>query len=52
MKKILGWCTIFQELESVAKAKFAQNNSQVSEGGIIEPRPQGFSLKKWVLPVV
>ena len=34
MKKYLGWCTIFQELKSVAKAKIAQNNLQVAEGGI------------------
>ena len=33
-KKYLGWRTIFQELKSVAKAKIAQNNSQVAEGGI------------------
>ena len=33
-KNILGWCTIFHELNSVVKAKIAQNNSQVSEGGI------------------
>ena len=30
----LSWCTIFHELKSVTKAKIAQNNSQVSEGGI------------------
>ena len=34
MKKKLGWSTIFHELKSVVKAKAAQNNSQVSEGGI------------------
>ena len=33
-KNILGWCTIFHELKSAVKAKIAQNNSQVSEGGI------------------
>ena len=33
-KKFLGWCTIFHKLKSVAKAKIAQNNSQVAEGGI------------------
>ena len=33
-KKCLGWCTIFQELKSVAKAKVAQNNLQVAEGEI------------------
>ena len=33
-EKKLGWCTIFHELKSVVKAKIAQNNSQVSEGGI------------------
>ena len=32
--KQLGWSTIFHELKSVVKAKIAQNNSQVSEGGI------------------
>ena len=34
VKKKLGWSTIFHELKSVVKAKIAQNNSQVSEGGI------------------
>ena len=34
VKKKLGWSTIFHELKSVVKAKAAQNNSQVSEGGI------------------
>ena len=29
-----GRSTIFHELKSVVKAKIAQNNSQVSEGGI------------------
>ena len=33
-EKKLGWSTIFHELKSVVKAKIAQNNSQVSEGGI------------------
>ena len=33
-EKKLGWSTIFHKLESVVKAKIAQNNSQVSEGGI------------------
>ena len=33
-KFFLSWCTIFHELKSVAKAKIAQNNSQVSEEGI------------------
>ena len=33
-KNILGWCTIFHELKSAVKAKIAQNNLQVSEGGI------------------
>ena len=33
-KTKLGWSTIFHELKSVVKAKMAQNNSQVSEGGI------------------
>ena len=33
-KKQLGWSTICHKLESVVKAKIAQNNSQVSEGGI------------------
>ena len=32
-EKTLGWSTIFHELKSVVKAKIAQNNSQVSEGG-------------------
>ena len=34
VKKRLGWSTIFHELKGVVKAKIAQNNSQVSEGGI------------------
>ena len=34
VKKKLGWRTIFYELRGVVKAKIAQNNSQVSEGGI------------------
>ena len=34
VKKKLGWSTIFHELKGVVKAKIAQNNSQVSEGGI------------------
>ena len=34
MEKILEWSTIFHELKSIAKAKIAQNNSQVSEEGI------------------
>ena len=34
MKKKLGSSTIFHELKGVVKAKIAQNNSQVSEGGI------------------
>ena len=34
MKKKLGWSTIFYELKGVVKAKIAENNSQVSEGGI------------------
>ena len=33
-EKKLGWSTIFHKPESVVKAKIAQNNSQVSEGGI------------------
>ena len=33
-KKKLGWSTTFHELKSVVKAKIAQNNSRVSEGGI------------------
>ena len=33
-KKNLGSCTLFHELKSLAKAKIAQNNSHVSEGGI------------------
>ena len=33
-EKKLGWSTIFYELKGVVKAKIAQNNSQVSEGGI------------------
>ena len=33
-EKKSGWSTIFHELKSVVKAKIAQNNSQVSEGGI------------------
>ena len=32
-KKKIAWSTVFHELESVVKAKIAQNNSQVSEGG-------------------
>ena len=34
VKKKLGWRTIFYQLKGVVKAKIAQNNSQVSEGGI------------------
>ena len=34
VKKKLAWSTIFYELKGVVKAKIAQNNSQVSEGGI------------------
>ena len=33
-EKKLRWNTIFHELKSVVKAKIAQNNSQVSEGGM------------------
>ena len=33
-KNKFGWSTIFYELKGVVKAKIAQNNSQVSEGGI------------------
>ena len=33
-EKKLGCSTIFHELKSVVKTKIAQNNSQVSEGGI------------------
>ena len=33
-KKKIGGSTIFHELKSVEKAKVAQNNSQVSEGGV------------------
>ena len=33
-EKKLGWSAIFHELKSVVKAKVAQNDSQVSEGGI------------------
>ena len=32
---------IFHELKSVVKAKIAQNNSQVSEGGIVVKPGQG-----------
>ena len=32
--KKMCWGTIFHELKSVVKAKIAQNNSQVSEGGM------------------
>ena len=32
-EKKIAWSTVFHELESVVKAKIAQNNSQVSEGG-------------------
>ena len=34
VKKFLGWYTILHELKGVVKAKIAQNNSQVSDGGI------------------
>ena len=34
VEKKLGWSTIFHELKGVVKAKIAQTNSQVSEGGI------------------
>ena len=34
LKKKLGRSTIFNELKSVVKAMIAQNNSQVSEGGM------------------
>ena len=33
-EKKLDWSAIFHELKSVVKAKVAQNDSQVSEGGI------------------
>ena len=33
-EKKLGWSIIFHKLKSVVKAKIAQANSQVSEGGI------------------
>ena len=32
--KKIGGSTIFHELKSVEKAKVAQNNSKVSEGGV------------------
>ena len=34
VKKKLGWSIIFHKLKSAVKAKIAQTNSQVSEGGI------------------
>ena len=34
VKKKIGWSTIFHKLKGVVEAKIAQNNSQVSEGGI------------------
>ena len=34
--KKIGWSTIFHELKSVVIAKIAQNNSQVSAGGMTE----------------
>ena len=33
VKKKLGWSIIFHKLKSAVKAKIAQTNSQVSEGG-------------------
>ena len=33
-KRKLPWSTIFHELKGVVKAKIAQDNSQISEGGI------------------
>ena len=39
VKKKIGWSTIFHELKGVKKAKIAQSNSQVSEGGIYTVKP-------------
>ena len=46
-EKKKGWSTIFHELKSVVKAKIAQNNSQVSEGGIIV-KPRQDSIHAWL----
>ena len=48
MEKKIGWCTIFHELKSVAKAKIARNNSQFSEGGITVKPGQNTIPNSWI----
>ena len=44
------WSTIFHELESVVKTKIAQNNSQVSEGGItVKPGQDSSSIHELII---
>ena len=46
-KKKLGWSIIFHKLKSVVKARIAQTNSQVSEGGITV-KPGQVSIHDWI----
>ena len=46
--KKIGWCTILHELKRAVKAKIAQNNSQLSEGGITV-KPGQDSIHKLII---
>ena len=50
-EKKLGRSTILKELKSVVKAKIAQNNSQVSEGGMtgIRVKPGQDSIHELII---
>ena len=44
------WSTIFHELKSVVKTKIAQNNSQVSEGGVtVKPGQDSSSIHELII---
>ena len=47
-KQVLGWYTIFHELKSVVKVNIAQNNLQVSEGGITA-KPGQDSIHEFII---
>ena len=48
-KFFLRLCTIFQEIKRVAKAKIAQNISQVAEGGIMTVKPGQDSIHELIM---
>ena len=50
-KKKLGWSIIFHKLKRAVKAKIAQTNSQVSEGGITVKPGQDFIHELIILKV-